>query len=172
MRLLTLSLGLLLVTVGCSNRQLVGTDQYLDCATVADCPVNPGASCAQTCKDGSNPCGNACTNKKCMPRGCPAEADMGGNGASCNQVSDCPINTGASCAQVCPDGSNPCVNACTNHQCAQRGCPGTDGGATTDGGNGTCQPNSGACTFNSECCSGNCITRTSPGFCCVAGGCP
>ena len=35
-----------------------------------------------------------------------------------------------------------------------------------------CQPNSNACSTAADCCSGNCITRTSPGFCCQAGGCP
>jgi hypothetical protein len=37
---------------------------------------------------------------------------------------------------------------------------------------GACTPNSGACTQNGDCCSGNCILRTSPGFCCIPGGCP
>lgn len=45
----------------------------------------------------------------------------------CVHTSDCPVNTGASCASVCADGSNPCVNACIAGRCAARGCP--DGGA-------------------------------------------
>jgi hypothetical protein len=35
-----------------------------------------------------------------------------------------------------------------------------------------CQPNGNACNQNSDCCSNNCILRTTPGYCCVAGGCP
>ena len=57
-----------------------------------------------------------------------ADPDLGG---TCNVPGDCPINTGADCAQTCADGSNPCVNTCLNHQCAKRGCPSTDLGATT-----------------------------------------
>jgi hypothetical protein len=44
---------------------------------------------------------------------------------------------------------------------------------------GTCAPpgslcvvNGEACSTGGECCSNNCITRTSPGYCCQPGGCP
>lgn len=84
------------------------------CSTVADCPVNAGASCARVCSDGSNPCGTACVDGQCVERGCPGDHDMAGasdaglpdaatggddaggdggacaaNGAGCNGNGDC-----------------------------------------------------------------------------------
>jgi hypothetical protein len=50
-----------------------------------------------------------------------------GGRTPCVGASDCPVNTGASCASVFADGSNPCVNACVAGRCVARGCP--DGGA-------------------------------------------
>jgi hypothetical protein len=35
-----------------------------------------------------------------------------------------------------------------------------------------CQPNGAGCISNNDCCSNNCILRSSPGYCCQAGGCP
>lgn len=77
---------------------------------------------------------------ECIPRGCPDASVLDGQ-ASCNQVSDCPPNPGASCANVCSDGSNPCVIACVTHQCVERGCPdagvirvGTDAGDSGEAG--------------------------------------
>jgi hypothetical protein len=35
-----------------------------------------------------------------------------------------------------------------------------------------CRANNATCTSGGDCCSGNCILRSSPGYCCVAGGCP
>src|SRR5450759_4134835 len=62
-----------------------------------------------------------------------AAPEPDGGRTPCVRASDCPVNTGASCASVCADGSNPCVNACAAGQCTARGCP--DGGADagTDG---------------------------------------
>ncbi len=54
----------------------------------------------------------------------------GGTAGSCDHVSDCPPSAGASCAALCPDGSNPCAIACVAHQCVERGCP----NASTDAG--------------------------------------
>jgi hypothetical protein len=41
------------------------------CATVADCPVNPGAACVKNCPDGTSPCATVCVNGQCGVRGCP-----------------------------------------------------------------------------------------------------
>ena len=147
----------ILIAVGCSNRPVTG-----ECSTTADCPVNPGATCARLCSDGSNPCPNVCVNHQCVMRGCP-NSD-GGTGTACAAA-------GGTCVALVP-GPNVCPNGHLdgNVACGEVGlscCL-----PNVDGGNGTCQPNGNACNFNSECCSGNCITRTLPGFCCIAGGCP
>ncbi len=47
---------------------------------------------------------------------------------SCKTASDCGPNSGASCARVCHDGSNPCGNTCRNDRCVPRGCPEDDAG--------------------------------------------
>ena len=45
-------------------------------------------------------------------------------GKSCTTAADCGVNTTASCARVCQDGSNACTYACsTTKQCVLRGCP-------------------------------------------------
>ncbi len=172
---------LALLAAACGNRQLVGVDQEIACGGSSGvicpdpqrCAPDPTASCPSG-KDCPGFCKMACVqNVACTtqahwdPTTCACVVDTAGDlgTAQCNVVADCPVNTGASCATTCPDGSNPCVNACTNHQCVQRGCP-----AATDG--GSCQPLAGPCTVNSDCCSDNCITRVSPGYCCVPGGCP
>jgi hypothetical protein len=60
-----------------ANCKIVFCDD--DCNSDADCPPNPGASCASPlCSDGSNPCANACVNHQCVARGCPASTpDLG-----------------------------------------------------------------------------------------------
>jgi hypothetical protein len=51
----------------------------------------------------------------------------GDAGERCNTASDCGPNSGASCARVCADNSNPCEYACsTVHTCVMRGCPEDD----------------------------------------------
>lgn len=99
------------------------------CNQVSDCPVTGGGACANACTDGTDPCANACVAKVCSQRGCPDASLISGQ-AWCNQVSDCPPNGGASCAHLCADGTNPCENACSGHECVQRGCP--DGGVAAD----------------------------------------
>jgi hypothetical protein len=136
------------------------------CNTPADCPHNSGATCAQTCPDGSNPCTATCIGHQCGVRGCPAVDAGTDGGKSCTTVAECPPNPGATCAQACPDGTNPCEPACLNGQCGMRGCPSGDAGLM-------CQPIGAACSSNAECCSTNCIRRFgTPGYCCVPGGCP
>jgi hypothetical protein len=51
--------------------------------------------------------------------GLPAPEDAG----ACFSTADCPPNPAASCAQVCADGTNPCVHACVEGLCVPRGCP-------------------------------------------------
>jgi hypothetical protein len=80
----------------------------------------------------------------------------GPSGPACAVDKDCPPVPSASCARVCADGSNPCLPACVDHQCAERGCPGADGGAppTVDAGAhrcvggtaGTPSPEGGCCS--------------------------
>jgi hypothetical protein len=55
--------------------------------------------------------------------------------------------------------------------CQPAGLPDAPGTCVRPDG-GACQGNGGACITNDDCCSHNCITRTSPGFCCQPGGCP
>jgi hypothetical protein len=52
--------------------------------------------------------------------------------------------------------------------CGAMSCPAGDGGPSAS----CCQPNGNSCAKHGDCCSGNCITRSSPGFCCKPGGCP
>jgi hypothetical protein len=47
------------------------TDTQRPCVAAVDCGVNPAASCAKTCADGSNPCVLACVANRCEQRGCP-----------------------------------------------------------------------------------------------------
>jgi hypothetical protein len=101
------------------------------CNQVSDCPAAGGGACANACSDGTNPCASACVAHACSERGC-LDASLISGQAWCNQVADCPPNGGASCAHVCADGTNPCENACSGHQCVERGCP--DGGFAGDGG--------------------------------------
>jgi hypothetical protein len=108
-----------------------GEDAAGSCHQTSDCPPTGGGACATSCSDGTNPCARACVAHACVPRGCPDAAVLDGQ-AWCNQVSDCPPNTVASCASVCSDGSNPCVNACVAHQCVARGC--LDAGLADGGG--------------------------------------
>jgi len=54
---------------GCPT--LVTVDGGIEaCSSAADCGVNPAASCAATCDDGSNPCAYACIDGMCAARGC------------------------------------------------------------------------------------------------------
>ncbi len=57
-----------------------------------------------------------------------------GPAIECIFPSDCPINSAASCATACADGSNPCNNTCINNRCAERGCKveKPDGGGCID----------------------------------------
>jgi hypothetical protein len=59
--------------------------------------------------------------------GCTSDAPVGAQrdrlGASCNTTDECGVNVGAACATTCADGSNPCVLACVDHACVERGCP-------------------------------------------------
>jgi len=41
----------------------------------------------------------------------------------CVEDTDCGPNPAASCARICPDGTNPCVLACVANQCVPRDCP-------------------------------------------------
>lgn len=84
--------------------------------------------------------------------GAPGTGGVSGSGgsdggvASCNVTSDCPPNPGASCAQVCSDGSNPCTFACVSHQCVARGCPGDGGVASPHAEGESCDDGQGCTT--------------------------
>ena len=83
------------------------------CVTVADCGPNPGAACAQSCSDGSNPCSYACRNGFCAQRGCVSGGGgaggqgMGGGGGAAGDTSFvCTGSAGAS--GTCTTGSTFC----------------------------------------------------------------
>jgi hypothetical protein len=134
------------------------------CNQTSDCPPTGGGACASVCSDGTDPCARACVDHACVPRGCPDSSVLDGQ-AFCNQVSDCPPNTAASCASVCSDGSNPCVTACVGHQCVERGCP--DAGTTDAGGDAGDAGHAGdagdagdaGCTGTRPNCFGNDVTK-------------
>lgn len=63
------------------------------CTTVSDCGPNPGAACAQTCPNGSNPCGFVCRSNLCVQAGCPSGA--GGNGGAAGQGGGAAFSCGA-----------------------------------------------------------------------------
>jgi hypothetical protein len=88
------------------------------CSRAADCPVNPAASCAAICPDGSNPCVSACVDGKCEPRGCPWPLA----GAACESGVGCPPNPAATCVAICAP-TNPCLPRCIDNVCMAQGCP-------------------------------------------------
>jgi hypothetical protein len=69
----------------------------------------------------------ACSGQLLIANGEDAGLHDGGDADAgptpCSRPSDCPLNTGASCAATCSDGSNPCINACVDKLCELRGCP-------------------------------------------------
>lgn len=96
----------------------VGADKTCDVA--ADCGTNPGAKCARTCKDGSNPCGYTCSSThQCVMRGCPEDDAPSGCTPECTGGNVCvrrqfqggPIVT-VDDAGACPMGRHAEGNVC------------------------------------------------------------
>jgi hypothetical protein len=93
------------------------------CSVDADCPPNPGASCAHVCADGTNPCGNVCVGNQCVMRGCPNDVDGGLDGGSSDAGgSDAGSSDGGSCQ---PNGGQCSVPGdCCSGNCITRVSPG------------------------------------------------
>ena len=103
---------------------LSASDGAIGCKTTADCPPNPGADCAMTCADGSNPCVNACINSLCKPRGCPSvdggvcAPDAGLAAANCcHAIGDVCTKNGDCCSGNCITRNH------AGYCCVPGGCP-------------------------------------------------
>jgi hypothetical protein len=157
------------------------------------CAADGGGVCpsGMTCQSTSGFCvGTGCSAievRVCQPDGvCPACASLGDH---------CPADVAT--AFFCPSQGATCCNGggqewqcgnCAAETChwtqgcvASSGAAGAAGSAGTGGGGGAgaggsggqiCAANGATCASSNDCCSLNCILRTSPGYCCQAGGCP
>jgi hypothetical protein len=103
-----------LLLVACSGDGSSSDDGHLghhSCGQTSDCPVNPAATCAHLCPDGSNPCPYACRSGECVPRGCPGEADAGpvdGAPAPHAEGESCDDGLGCVTGLVCTGVGDPC----------------------------------------------------------------
>ena len=114
----------------------------------------------------------ACSSNTSSPSGDQTAGD-GADLKTCAVVADCGVNTGASCARVCQDGSNPCSYACTANKCVSRGCPeDKDAGTGPDSGRKTCAVTSDCGVNPGASCARVCNDGSNPcAFACAANEC-
>jgi hypothetical protein len=108
--------------------------------------MSSAGSCGMTC-DGMPLPGDPAWHLVTDSHGCMVWSSGGSTGPLCGQVLDAghPLEAG-------PDAED------------------AEASVLPDG--GVCVANGATCNAAGDCCSGNCILRTTPGYCCVAGGCP
>jgi hypothetical protein len=80
-------------------------------------------ACSSQPQPSAPPAVGAATAAAATAAAATAQPEKQAEKACCTTDADCPESPGASCTQVCADGTNPCGQVCVAGACAVRGCP-------------------------------------------------